>query len=127
MEARLSSEASLTIQTGALIEAICPETDDPARCESLMTDFWPVIGKTMYPVFIEGESLCGAGGLGVCTKRRNVVREWTCEECVKGVNDIGGLITTEETIAAVIAFLNVITAVGRGGRWGGGGVVKPKI
>jgi hypothetical protein len=111
MEVRLSSDASLEIQTGALIEAICPQTDDPARCESLMTEFWPKIGLAMYPVFIEGESLCGAGGLGVCTKRRNLVREWTCEECVKGVNDIGGIITTEETIAAVIAFLKVITAV----------------
>jgi hypothetical protein len=104
MEARLSSEESLAIQTAALIESICPETDDPARCESLMTEFWPVIGTTMYPVFIEGTSLCGA--LGVCMKR-NALKEWTCEECVKGINDIGGIITTEETITAVMDFLKV--------------------
>jgi hypothetical protein len=109
MEVRLSSEASLAIQTAALIEAICPETDDPARCEALMTEFWPVIGTTMYPVFIEGQSLCGA--LGVCfvhhRKSNKMVREWTCDECVKGINDIGGIITTEETITAVMDFLKV--------------------
>ena len=102
---RLSSEASLAIQMAALISAICPETDDPGRCEDLMYEFWPVIGTTMYPVFIEGESLCGA--LGVCFKR-SLVKEWTCEECIKGINDIGAIITAEETIVAVIAFLKVI-------------------
>jgi hypothetical protein len=109
MEVRLSSDKSLAIQSGALIEAICPQTDDPARCEGLMTDFWPVIGKTMYPVFIEGGSLCGA--IGVCLKKRDLVKEWTCEDCVTGINDIGGIITSEETIMAVMDFLKVIAGV----------------
>jgi hypothetical protein len=73
-----------------------------------MTEFWPVIGTTMYPVFIEGQSLCGA--LGICFvqhKKAALVKEWTCEECTQGINDIGGIITTEETIGAVMAFLKV--------------------
>ena len=105
MEARLSSETSLAIQTAALIEAICPETDDPARCEALMTEFWPVIGTTMYPVFIEGESLCGAIGVCFANKKRSLVREWTCEDCTAGISGTVNILAG--AIPDVITFLKV--------------------
>jgi hypothetical protein len=104
METRLSSEQSLDFQTIAIIESFCPETDDPARCENLLTEFWPIIGTIMYPVFIEGYFLCGA--LNICM-RRNALKEWTCENCVKSVNDIADIIISEETITAVMDFLKV--------------------
>jgi hypothetical protein len=108
MEARLLSEESLNIQTIAIIESFCPEMGDPARCESLLTEFWPIIGRIMYPVFIEGYFLCGA--LDICM-RRNPLKEWTCENCVKSVNDIADIIISEETITAVMDFLKVKNGV----------------
>ena len=54
----------------------------------------------MYPVFLEGNSVCGQ--LGVC-----YIREWTCEECVNGVGQIAGIISDPATVESVIAFLKV--------------------
>ena len=54
----------------------------------------------MYPVFLEGNSVCGQ--LGVCG-----VREWTCEECVDGVGQIAGIISDPSTVESVVAFLKV--------------------
>ena len=54
----------------------------------------------MYPVFLEGNSVCGQ--LGVCG-----VREWTCEECVDGVGQIAGIISDPATVESVVAFLKV--------------------
>merc|ERR1712127_424440 len=81
--ALLSSEDSITRQIGALVPAICPESEDPAMCEEMIVTAWGDIGRAMYPVFLEG----------------------TCDECVSGINSIGGLIADPATIEEVITFL----------------------
>ena len=74
--------------------------EDPAGCEAGITTSWSEIATAMYPVFLEGNSVCGT--LGLCT-----AREWTCDECVGGLGQIGGIISDPTTIADVVAFLQV--------------------
>ena len=76
------------------------QLDDPAGCEAGLNAHWADIANAMYPVFLEGTSVCGQ--LSVC-----YVREWTCEECVDGVGQIAGIISDSATVEAVIAFLKV--------------------
>lgn len=55
---RLMSPESLRVQIGALVPAICPEAPEPAHCEESLAKTWPDIGHAMYPVFLEGSSVC---------------------------------------------------------------------
>ena len=59
----------------------------------------------MYPVYLEGNSVCGQ--LSVC-----YVRDNTCDECVDGVGQIGGIISDPATVESVIAFLKVLQMEG---------------
>ena len=76
------------------------QLDDPAGCEAGLNAHWANIANAMYPVFLEGTSVCGQ--LSVC-----YVREWTCEECVDGVGQIAGIISDPATVESVVAFLKV--------------------
>ena len=52
----------------------------------------------MYPVFLEGTSVCGQ--IMGCQ-----LRDWTCDECTGGLAAIGGIIADPATIADVVTFL----------------------
>ena len=78
------------------------QLEDPAGCEAGLTAHWADIATAMYPVYMEGNSVCGQ--LSVC-----YVRDITCEECVDGVGQIGGIISDPATVESVIAFLKVFT------------------
>ena len=96
---RLSTEESLAVQAGALVEALCPQADDPALCEAVLSVHWAVIALAMYPTFIEPNSVCGS--LGAC----QAMREWTCEDCQNGIAALGDIIV--EAIPDIIEFLKV--------------------
>ena len=58
----------------------------------------------MYPVFLEPTAVCG--DLGIC-KVKSVVAEPTCEDCLGGTEAVAGLMSSEETLIAVMEFLKV--------------------
>lgn len=58
----------------------------------------------MYPVFLEGNAVCG--DMGVC-KVKSLVAEPTCDDCTGGLASIAGMISSEETVGMVIDFLKV--------------------
>ena len=76
------------------------QLDDPAGCEAGLTAHWSDIANALYPVYMEGNSVCGQ--LSVC-----YVRDITCDECVNGVGQIGGIISDPATVESVLAFLKV--------------------
>ena len=48
MTGYLQSDDSLMEQTAILKAALCPEADDPARCEAAMDTYWSQIGKNSF-------------------------------------------------------------------------------
>jgi hypothetical protein len=101
--ARLMSEESLAEQTAFLVETLCPNAEDPALCEAVIGVHWAVIGPAMYPTFLEANSVCST--LGACSAARNVVREWTCEDCTGGISGIADVVVA--SIPEIIEFLKV--------------------
>ena len=59
---------------------------------------WPEIARAMYPVYLEGASVCGQ--IMGCQ-----LRDWTCDECTGGLAAIGAIIADPATIADVTTFL----------------------
>ena len=99
----MQTEESLAHQAEVLIAALCPTADDPALCEAVLTVHWAGVGLAVYPVFFEANAICGA--LGACAKQRDIMREWTCEECTAGIGSIADLLG--EQIPDIIEFLKV--------------------
>ena len=58
----------------------------------------------MYPVFLNAEDLCMK--LGACAQK-SLVALPTCDECTGSVAAIADMISSEETINEVVAFLQV--------------------
>jgi hypothetical protein len=105
LSARLQTEESLATQAGLLVEALCPTYEDPALCESVLTLHWALVGLAIYPEFLVPEAICT--GLGVCMAdaKRDLVKEWTCQECTDGIADIVDILAG--AIPDVIDFLKV--------------------
>ena len=74
------------------------QLDDPAGCKAGVSAHWADIANAMYPVFLEGNSICSQ--LSVCH-----VREWTCDECVSVVGHLSLIISS--SAESVVAFLKV--------------------
>merc|ERR1712226_1001034 len=56
---RLTGDESIQEQIGILLGNICPGAEDPAACEAGIGMAWPEIARAMYPVYLEGASVCG--------------------------------------------------------------------
>merc|ERR1712226_1306436 len=80
---RLTGDESIQEQIGILLGNICPGAEDPAACEAGIGAAWPEIARAMYPVYLEGASVCGQ--IMGCQ-----LRDWTCDECTGGLAAIGG-------------------------------------
>jgi hypothetical protein len=87
------------------VESLCPSADDPAICEAVLSTHWAVIGQAIYPVFFEANGICTA--LGACTanKKKDVVKEWTCEDCTNGIAGIADIVGS--LIPEITEFLKV--------------------
>merc|ERR1712055_1243490 len=55
---RLTSEASIEEQLAVLLDTICPEAADPAKCVEELSSGWAEIAAVMYPVFLESTKVC---------------------------------------------------------------------
>jgi len=95
--ARLTGEESIAEQIAVLVGALCPGADDPAGCEEGLPTAWPEIATTMYPVFLEPETLCSVNDDSPCS------REFTCETCLDGISRLADYLAAE--IEDIIAFL----------------------
>ncbi len=101
---RLQSEESLAEQAAFLVATLCPEAEDPALCEAVVGTHWAVIGLAMYPTFLEANAVCAALGSCPATKR-NLVKEWTCEDCTGGIASIADVVVA--SVPEIIEFLKV--------------------
>jgi len=102
MQAHLMSAESIAEQIEIILANVCPEATDPAGCESGITENWEAIAMAMYPVFLNAEDLCME--LGACALK-SLVATPTCDECTGSVAAIAAMISAEETINEVVAFL----------------------
>ena len=102
---RLQTEESLALQAIVLYETLCPSAGDPAVCQSIISTHWVVIGLAMYPTFFDANTICTT--LQACPGAvRRSMREWTCEECTGGIEDMGGILVGQ--IPDIVDFLKVI-------------------
>jgi len=102
MQAYLMSAESIAEQIEIIVANVCPGATDPAGCESGIRENWEAIAMAMYPVFLNAEDLCMK--LGACAQK-SLVALPTCDECTGSVAAIADMISSEETINEVVAFL----------------------
>ena len=87
---------------------LCPTYEDPALCEAVISTHWAVIALAMYPTFFDPKAICVA--LQACPAlRRNLVKEWTCEECANGIRNMGPYLET--LIPDIVDFLKASTVL----------------
>eukprot|EP00092_Neocalanus_flemingeri_P007530 GFUD01008128.1.p1 GENE.GFUD01008128.1~~GFUD01008128.1.p1 ORF type:complete len:209 (-),score=58.78 GFUD01008128.1:88-651(-) len=99
---RLLSEDSLAEQMTILKSAGCTVTADPEACITLVDTWWGVMASILYPSLMVPKDLCM--GNGACEAR--IVREWTCDECLGGVEYAAGFFEMEESIQAAVELLS---------------------
>jgi hypothetical protein len=91
-----------------LVEALCPAAVVPALCEEILNNHWAHIGEAFYPVFFEDDFLCWV--LGVCSahKEKDLVKEWTCEECTDAIAGIADFMISQ--VRDITEILKVLKA-----------------
>jgi hypothetical protein len=85
------------------VSTLCPSYEDPALCEAVVGVHWAVIGLAVYPTFFEGNMVCGE--LGSCPAKKNLAKEWTCEECTDGIAAIADIV--QSVVPEIVEFLKV--------------------
>jgi len=101
----LTSAASIEEQELALIQTLCPATEDPKACEQGIKQWWGEMAGCLYPHFIGADDACQK--LGLCTKNKMMSqpRDWTCEECTAIMGQVGGFLVDEGTVAEAVEYL----------------------
>ena len=100
--ARLLTEDSLAEQIDILKAAGCAVLEDPEACITLVDTWWGVMASILYPNLMNPQNLCMMSGN--CMVKS--VKEWTCEECVGGVEMAANYFASEESIQAGIDLLS---------------------
>merc|ERR1712168_719277 len=100
LQGYFETEESIAEQTGDLIQALCPQAEDPAMCESVISEWWPKMSAVLVPKFLDPEVCCSQ--LGVCSLK-SMLSEPTCDECKNAMQGLSGLLMTQ--IDAMIVYL----------------------
>ena len=98
---RLLTEASLAEQMDLLKTAGCGVMEDPVACNELVDSWWGVMASILYPTLMNPEALCNMDG--VCESE--VLKDWTCEDCVGGVELASGYFESEESVQIAVDLL----------------------
>ena len=86
-----------------LLKAVgCPAQADPEACNALVDTWWAIMASILYPTFMDPLTLCQFGE--ICDMR--IVKEWTCEECIGGVEFAAGVFEDVSTIQAAVTLLS---------------------
>ena len=95
------------MQAEVLVKTLCPDAKDPALCEAVIGTHWSLLGLTIYPQFFDAGPLCKE--LGVCFNARggDLVKEWTCEMCVGGIQGLARIVMN--IIPDIVDFLKVVS------------------
>ena len=97
---RLTSEESLVEQTDLLKTAVCEVMEDTAACNELVDTYWVLMAGILYPTLMNPQDLCN--NAGAC----DITRDWTCEDCVGGLEFAAGYFESEESVQAGIELLS---------------------
>merc|ERR1711997_999265 len=107
--ARLLSEESLAEQKAILKLTICPQLPD-IDCEGTLDMWFPDMASCIYNHFMLEQDVCGEL-LGLCYKKSQKVQllervsDWTCEECTDILARAADYMSSEETVAEAVAYL----------------------
>ena len=97
---RLLSEDSLVEQMDLLKTGVCSVLEDPVACNELVDTWWVLMAGVLYPNLMNPQDLCN--NAGVC----DIAKDWTCEDCVGGIEFASGYFESEESIQAGIDLLS---------------------
>ena len=115
----LLSEHSIEEQMQILKEVVCPQVHSLATrskskylhlqlpadvdCEGILDMWFADMASCIYNHFILEQDVCSL--LGICSKFRSIVGEWTCEECADILARTAEYMAREETIAEGVSYL----------------------
>ena len=99
---RLLTEESLQEQMDILKSGGCAVLEDPEACNSLVETWWGTMAAILYPNLMDPLNLCTLSM--ACMEE--VARDWTCEDCVGGLEFASGYFESEEIIEAAIEILS---------------------
>merc|ERR1711936_180268 len=106
----LTSEESMARQVEILLADVCPSTENPDDCVARLPDFWMQVGAVLWPGYYDPtadwmcatDDICGAPEF----KKRLSLRDFTCEQCIGGIQDSIDQMLSEDFIAGIVEALS---------------------
>merc|ERR1712123_509375 len=86
---------------GKLVTRLLTEASLAEQMDLLKTAGWGVMASILYPTLMNPEALCNMDG--VCESED--LKEWTCEDCVGGVELATGYFESEESVQIAVDLL----------------------
>merc|ERR1719341_2599719 len=102
---RLLTEDSLVEQMDLLKTSGCSVLEDPVACNELVDTWWTLMAGVLYPNLMNPQELCNSAG--VC----DIARDWTCEDCVGGIEFASGYFATEDCAEQMASWIPIAIPV----------------